>query len=74
MARKVAEKLMLCKKCGRETIHFKNVKEMNWIMHLVLAIFTAGLWLIVWFFILIWHIMTKPVGGKWTCSQCGLKS
>jgi len=74
MARKVDEQLRKCKSCGRETIHYKNTKEMSWIMHLVLAIFTAGLWLIVWFLILIWHILTKPIGGRWTCSLCGTRS
>ncbi len=71
MARKVAEMLRPCKKCGRQTIHYKNTKEMSWIMHLVLTIFTAGLWLVVWFILLIWHGLTKPIGGKWACSQCG---
>ncbi len=74
MARKVAEVLRHCKKCGRQTIYYKNTKEMSWIMHLVLAIFTAGLWLIAWFFLLIWHGLTKPIGGKLTCSQCGSTS
>jgi len=38
----------------------------------VLAIFTGGLWLIVWFFLMIWHVLTKPLGGGgWTCSECG---
>lgn len=74
MAQKVAEQLKSCKSCGRETIHYKNTKEMSWVMHLVLTFFTAGLWLIVWFVTLIWHGLTKPIGGKWTCSQCGNKS
>ena len=73
MARKVAETLRYCKFCKRETIHYKNTKEMSWIMHLVLTIFTAGLWIIIWFIIAIWHVLTKPIGGKWTCSVCGIK-
>jgi hypothetical protein len=69
MAEKVQQKLMYCKICGRQTIHIRNTKEMSWLMHLVLTIFTAGLWLIVLFFLLIWHGLTKPIDGKWTCSE-----
>lgn len=74
MAKKVAERILFCKKCNRETLQYRNTKEMSWLMHLVLAIFTAGIWLIVWFFIALWHMLTKPIGGKWTCSQCGTKN
>jgi len=74
MAKKVAENILFCKKCNRKTLQYRNTKEMSWLMHLVLAIFTAGIWLIVWFFIVFWHMLTKPIGGKWTCSQCGTKN
>jgi len=74
MAHKVAESLRYCKKCVRKTIHYKNTKEMSWLMHLVLTIFTVGMWLVIWFVIMIWHVLTKPIGGKWTCSQCGASS
>ncbi|WP_188093930.1 hypothetical protein [Sulfurimonas sp. CVO] len=74
MAEKIQQKLMYCKTCGRKTIHIRNTKEMSWLMHLVLTIFTAGLWLIVWFFLLIWHGFTKPIDGTWTCSEDHSKS
>jgi len=63
MAQKVADSILYCKVCKRETMQYKNTKEMSWLMHLVLAIFTAAIWLIIWFFIAIWHILTKPIGG-----------
>jgi hypothetical protein len=72
MARKVLEELRLCRTCGRKTLHQRNSKEMSWIMHLALTIFTAGLWLLVWVFLAFWHVLTKPMtGGRWTCSMCG---
>ena len=49
MAEKVAQRIIFCKNCNRDTIHFKNTKEINWLMHFVLAVFTMGLWLIVFF-------------------------
>jgi len=74
MAEKIQQKLMYCKTCGRKTIHIRNTKEMSWLMHLVLTIFTAGFWLIIWFFLLIWHGFTKPMDGAWTCSEEHSKS
>jgi hypothetical protein len=74
MARKVIEQLKDCKTCKRKTLQYKNTKEMSWLMHLFLALITAGLWLIVWFFLLVWHGLTKPIGGKWVCSQCGTEN
>ena len=74
MVGKVEQKIMFCPNEGRSTLHYRNNKEMSWLMHLVLAIFTFGIWIIVWMLIAIFHIFTKPIAGKWTCSQCsGLK-
>lgn len=74
MTQKIQEKILHCKKCKRETKQYKNTKEMNWLMHLVLAIFTAGAWLLIWVPLVIWHGLTKPIGGDWTCSVCGEKN
>jgi uncharacterized ion transporter superfamily protein YfcC len=74
MATKVAQQMMFCKSCGKQTLHQKNIKEMSWLMHLVLTIFTAGIWLMIWVFILLWHMIAKPasaVANRWVCSQCG---
>lgn len=71
MADKVEQKVRFCPNQGKSTLHYRNNKEINWLMHLVLAIFTLGVWIIGWAFIAIYHVLTKPVAGKWTCSQCG---
>lgn len=73
MARKVAQELRGCENCGRDTLHYRNTKEMSWLVHLVLAIFTAGVWLLIWGVMAFYHVLTKPIGGKWTCSVCGGK-
>lgn len=41
-------------------------KTPNHILHLLLSIFTSGLWLIVWILL----IITK---GSWRCCHCGNK-
>lgn len=74
MARKVLETVLYCKQCKRDTKQYRNTKEMSWLLHFILTILTAGLWLVVWFLIAIWHVLTKPIGGKWTCSWCGTKN
>ena len=74
MAKKVLESILYCKKCERDIMQYKNTKEMSWIMHFILTILTAGIWLMIWLVIGLWHMLTKPIGGKWTCSQCGTKN
>lgn len=71
MAGKVEQSIEFCPNCNRKTLHIRQTKQMSWLLHLVLAIFTGGLWLIVWGFLVFWHILTKPIGGKKVCSQCG---
>ena len=74
MATKVAQQMMFCKSCGKQTLHQKNIKEMSWLMHLVLTIFTGGIWLIIWVLMFLWHMVAKPasaVANRWVCSQCG---
>lgn len=73
MASKIQESLDFCPTCNRKTVHLKQTKQMSWLVHLFLAVITGGLWLIVWAFMVIWHGLTKPIGGKKTCSQCGLE-
>ena len=71
MAKTVDQQLRFCKICGQKTMQARNGKRISWLMHLVLAIFTGGLWLIVFTIILFFHILTKPIGGGWTCLTCG---
>ncbi len=53
-----------CNNCREKTLHIK--KTPNHILHLLLSIFTAGLWLIVWFLIVV-----SSAGASWRCSKCG---
>ena len=73
MAKKVAQQLRHCDNCGRDTLHFKNTKEMSWLMHIGLTIITGGLWLGFWIVTTIYHGLTKPIGVAWTCSVCSGK-
>ena len=34
---------------------------MSWLMHLFLTVITAGLWLIVWGILFLWHIIITPL-------------
>ena len=71
MVDKVQQKVRFCPNEGKSTLHYRNNKEIHWLMHLVLAIFSLGIWIIGWAFVAIYHVLTKPIAGKWTCSQCG---
>lgn len=53
-----------CRGCNRQVLLRR--KGTNHVLHLLLTVFTAGLWLIVWV------IASIKIGG-WRCSLCGLK-
>ena len=55
-------KMLKCKTCGKPTMHL--VERPNHILHLLLTVFTFGLWLIVWLFM----GMSEK---KATCAVCG---
>jgi hypothetical protein len=40
------QKMMRCPKCKRKTLHIQQAP--NHILHLLLTVVTAGLWLIAW--------------------------
>ncbi len=52
-----------CKNCKRQ-VRIQR-RGANHILHLLLTIITAGLWIIVW-------ILASIKIGGWRCSQCGL--
>jgi hypothetical protein len=52
-----------CKKCDHQVMIRR--KGTSHVLHLLLTILTAGIWLIVWI------LVSIKVGG-WRCSQCGL--
>ena len=60
-----AESTGFCKHCDRKTLLRR--KRPNHVLHLLLTIITAGIWLIVWI------LVSIQIGG-WRCSQCGSKT
>ena len=63
----IEQSLYECPTCGRVTIHSRNVEKMNWLLHLVLALVTFGVWLIV---ALLMALSCGPTSA-WVCGQCG---
>ena len=53
-----------CRRCRRTTLH--QAEPTNHVLHLVLTIFTGGLWLLGWF-------VAAAIPPVYRCSQCGLK-
>jgi DNA-directed RNA polymerase subunit RPC12/RpoP len=60
-----AEATGFCKTCDRKVMIRRRTP--NHILHLLLAIVTAGLWIIVWV------LVSLQIGG-WRCSQCGTRT
>lgn len=63
---KVESAQIECDECGRPTRHERNVRYPNHILHFLLTLFTAGLWVFVWLF-----VSTFPDKDRWCCSKCG---
>ena len=77
MAIVVEQRLRHCRGCQKQTIHYKNSRQMSWVVHLVLTIFTAGLWLLLWIGFVCLHMVLKPLTSltsSWACSECGVPS
>jgi hypothetical protein len=55
-----------CDSCDRITRHERNVSAPNHVLHLILSLLTAGLWLFVWLFFVVFQNK-----GRWVCGQCG---
>ncbi len=70
MAKAIEETLKGCSKCKKTTIHMRNINKTGLVMflvHLVLTVCTAGVWLIL---LVVWLILNKKIGG-WICKECG---
>jgi hypothetical protein len=65
---KIEQKLLECDKCGKTTVHHRNIKKYNWLLHIFMVIITGTLWLIPLFFILLFSDKSKD---KFICSSCG---
>lgn len=55
-----------CHTCQRPTLHTARLETPNHVLHLLISVFTCGLWLPVW---LVLIVATKS--APWRCSQCG---
>ena len=55
--------MMTCVKCQKKTLHIEQ--KINHVLQLLLSIVTAGLWLIVWAFLVFFH------DKKTQCTLCG---
>lgn len=69
----VKQELRHCEKCGHATLHHKNSKKINWLLHIFLTIITAGLW-VVPFVLIVLLSMNVWDSSKWTCHVCGSQS
>ncbi len=58
------QKMLNCRTCGKPTLHL--VERPNHILHLLLSVFTAGLWLIVW-------VLRGMSEKRATCTVCGAR-
>jgi len=68
MAKYIEEKFTFCKKCDRVTRHYRNNSKSSGfaiLVHCVLALCTAGLWLVPLF---IYKILFVKIGG-FKCSE-----
>ena len=57
-----------CNICGGRTKHGRTEDDPNWIMHLILAFLTGGLWTYV---IIGMLIDGDKKHGPWKCTVCG---
>ena len=55
-----------CKTCNKQVLARR--KGVNHILHLILSLFTFGIWVIIWILVVVKNIV---VVGEWRCSTCG---
>ncbi len=70
MAKAIEQTIKQCKKCSKKTVHNRTINKTGLIMflvHLVLTVLTAGVWLVV---VVLWLLLNKKIGG-WLCAECG---
>ena len=65
----IQQKMIECETCKRKTLHVRNATKPNYLLHLILIIITAGLWIIPFLIILFGgiNITSEP----FTCTICG---
>jgi hypothetical protein len=57
---------LYCPNC--EGLVLAQKREINHILHLILVILTVGIWVIVWFLLLMAHDNDSK---SWRCQHCG---
>ena len=78
MSKVIEQSLEYCDICNKSTVHMRNARKVNWLMQLVLVLFTAGLWFVVILFWILIKGVSSPLPGTsggsknpWICSSCG---
>tara|TARA_R110000765_G_scaffold9493_4_gene29617 strand:+ start:5931 stop:6248 length:318 start_codon:yes stop_codon:yes gene_type:complete len=65
MSKKVESSKKKCIACDSNTTHTRTVTKLNWLLHIVLAVITAGAWLLV--VLVLWLFKSAPTA--WVCSN-----
>lgn len=55
-----------CRECGRPTLHTRQVEHRAHTAHLLMTLFSFGLWLPIWILLELF-----PEQHPWHCTQCG---
>jgi hypothetical protein len=61
-----SQQMLACVSCKRNTLHL--VREPNHLLHLLLSLITAGVWLFVWAYVA-WR--ARNPAGRANCTVCG---
>lgn len=71
MAKQIEQTLAWCENCNKKTLHYKETRKINWVMHICLLF--VGIGFITLPLALFGRAMTADIGGgrKGSCSQCG---
>lgn len=65
MSKKIESSKKKCIACDSNTTHTRTVTKLNWLLHVVLALVTAGAWLLVVVFLMLF----KSAPTAWECSN-----
>lgn len=63
---RTSRQMLYCSRCKRPTEHL--VEEPNHVLHAILSLLTAGLWLFVWLIVV---FQTRSPEGRARCTACG---
>lgn len=67
---KIIQEIKHCKSCGCLTLYQKNATRINWLMHVILLVITAGAWLPFLILILLFHPLSVAkfeLLNNWLC-------